>query len=626
MASPTTPAASSVRETIKVFDEYGRTLEVEKETWRTQVLPANLAATRNDPDALYSLIVNALHSGFAADVLESARHLATIDPQKLRSATLLGIVWLQLGKPDEAKRVLESALARYGEEGSLLTNLAKAHAALGDPSKRDETLWCALQLDPNQSNGLMWFLALARDQGGSAAQTAALERVAALPGSWHAQLWLARAALERNETERAVQLYRDALSRIDPIPADALMQISGDLGSRGQLALLLELCAPRFDGKLHGIQVGNNLIKAHLDLGRPAEARQLLERLYAEQRPDWHEALLAWELRIDEAERRYGPLTGPIELQLITLDRPLWGDGRLGFEALLPAKDSAAFHAMLLMGTGQLPGPAETQPRLEQTNALGHVTRTIPLFLAEAIHLRTTARASTTLAISPRIGLLLPGTPWDLEALKKSGLTADLLVLLNVDARAVPWTLQFSAYHWPHGARLSNWEIPFALEQPLAALNAARERLLEAIHTLPSIKAAAIAPVLADPSDNQLPLYVRCLEDALLFALVARAPTDASATPAPGQAQPDGGLMRLWGDRALIDRLLHLAVSTPQSARSRFLLLNSLEKEARRRPDIVREYLPRLDLLQQRNPLPAGAAADLARAALATLRAALRGN
>jgi hypothetical protein len=61
----------------------------------------------------------------------------------------------------------------------------------------------------------------------------------------------------------------------EAVPTDALMQISGDVGNRGRLALLLDLCVPKFDLMLHGIQVGNNLIKANLDLRRTREARAI---------------------------------------------------------------------------------------------------------------------------------------------------------------------------------------------------------------------------------------------------------------------------------------------------------------------------------------------------------------
>ena len=45
--------------------------------------------------------------------------------------------------------------------------------------------------------------------------------------------------------------------------------------------------------------------------------------------------------------------------------------------------------------------------------------------------------------------------------------------------------------------------------------------------------------------------------------------------------------------------------------RPRLLLINALENQARRRPDIVREYLDKLALLQQQHALPPGTGSAL---------------
>lgn len=44
------------------------------------------------------------------------------------------------------------------------------------------------------------------------------------------------------------------------------MEISGDLGKQGQLQKLLDLVEPHYDVQMHGLSVGNNLIKAHVEL------------------------------------------------------------------------------------------------------------------------------------------------------------------------------------------------------------------------------------------------------------------------------------------------------------------------------------------------------------------------
>ena len=122
-------------------------------------------------------------------------------------------------------------------------------------------------------------------------------------------------------------------------------KISGDLGNNGLLKELIEICAPRFDVREHGLQVGNNLIKAYLDLRNGPEARRILEQLYSQQRPDWREHLLFWEREIDKLDQNHGPVSAPekIEVQLLTLDGPIWARAGTPFSEMLSAKSSDAF-------------------------------------------------------------------------------------------------------------------------------------------------------------------------------------------------------------------------------------------------------------------------------------------
>jgi hypothetical protein len=40
--------------------------------------------------------------------------------------------------------------------------------------------------------------------------------------------------LDENDVAAALDLYRQALARVNPAPADLLTQVSGDLGNRGR--------------------------------------------------------------------------------------------------------------------------------------------------------------------------------------------------------------------------------------------------------------------------------------------------------------------------------------------------------------------------------------------------------
>jgi tetratricopeptide (TPR) repeat protein len=163
-SAPPVPAARD-EPVIRVYDQFGRTVSIGRETWRRDVLLPNLAANRDNPDELYDLVANALNDGFAADVLESARRLAAGDPQPPRGATVLGATLLQLRDFAAARQVLEQALARHPDDPYLLAQLARA-VEHSDPARAGELAWRALALAPNEEFALDWLIANVRAKGG----------------------------------------------------------------------------------------------------------------------------------------------------------------------------------------------------------------------------------------------------------------------------------------------------------------------------------------------------------------------------------------------------------------------------------------------------------------------------
>jgi tetratricopeptide (TPR) repeat protein len=287
---------------IRVFDKFGNEVFITKEKWRTRVLPGTMKSSWDSPEKLYLVIVDSFHHGFFPDVLAAAEHLARIDTDRARGTCTYAIALMKNGCLDEAEKVLTSFTRQYGEEGYVLTNMAKVYSARHDPQKAKDTLWHALELDPNQDNGLAWYAAIHRERSGKDIELEALRRVAALSGSWRAQLRLARAALESSDLAGALSYYREALSRVgDKVPSDMLVQISGDLGKHGHLVELIALTERRFVPELHGIIVGNNLIKAHFYLGHIEAARQILGQMSALKRPDFQECLSYWDTEIRKA-------------------------------------------------------------------------------------------------------------------------------------------------------------------------------------------------------------------------------------------------------------------------------------------------------------------------------------
>lgn len=273
----------------------GSPIQMPREDYRIQVLPGQFQQVWNDPDGLAAIVDLALRDEFIPDALEPARQLHRIDPQPVRAAIYLAATLIALDQNDEAETLLIDHIRRHGESGIILTNLAKVQANKGDEALSERTLWRALEKDPNQENGFFWYLAIVREKNGEAAQQETLRKLAALPESWRAQLWLARAALDEGGLDAALGWYRQALRNASPASADLLQQISGDLGNNGHLDRIIELCAPLYDVSQHGMAVGNNLIKAYIELGEFPKARAIIEQLRSQDRGDWNDDLIYWE-------------------------------------------------------------------------------------------------------------------------------------------------------------------------------------------------------------------------------------------------------------------------------------------------------------------------------------------
>jgi tetratricopeptide (TPR) repeat protein len=601
---PASPGSAASEGLIRVYDNFGRKVEIGRESWRKDVLLPSLQANRNDPDALYDLIVAALNDDFAADVVESARLLADGSVQPQRGALVLGLALLQLKDFAGAREVLERAIARHGADAYLLASLARAYAARGDEERARELIWQGLRLDPNDEGSLNWMISNANARGGADAMRAAYLRAAELPGSWRAQLWLARHALERGDLAEATRLYEQALARIRPVPADLLMQLSGDLGIRGHTELLLRLTQPHFELSSHGLIVGNNLLRAYVDLGMFAEARKLLEQLYAQQRPDWREHLIHWEQKLDDAQKRYGEVTAPLEVVVMKLDQPVWARGVLDFDSVLPSKTRSSPQIHFVCGSGEGGEDPGGKVIAQPTNDLGRLARALPMFLAEEIYLRTNARSAFLLPWMKQGGFILSAKPWTRTFLPRDASPPDLIVYLHVDARTSPWALKLRIEHELRSA------VPVEFEVGMDLRNAGHDALTLLYDLIPRL--TALLPLrreesnsaLGTPPVELLPAYLTAIEQALAMGLAAR------------QA---AGESFLHQERSIIDHLFDVALQGEQLLRPRMLLVNALENETRRRPDIVREYLGKLAMLQQRHALLPGVGSDLVSKGVATV-------
>ena len=163
MSPQDTPDADDTSNLIRAYDAYGREIFVTREQWRDNVLAGAIERHWDDADSLASLIIQSLGDGFVDEMLKPAERLVALEPAAERAAVLLAIVYMKTGRLDDSERVLLAYTQQHGETGVTLTNLAKIHDERGDEARARDTLWRALERDPNQENGLGWYEAIHRD-------------------------------------------------------------------------------------------------------------------------------------------------------------------------------------------------------------------------------------------------------------------------------------------------------------------------------------------------------------------------------------------------------------------------------------------------------------------------------
>lgn len=211
------------------------------------------------------------------------------------------------------------------------------------------------------------------------------------------RLAAARERLGAKDLAGALVIYEEALATSGDRP-DVLVAISGDLGSHGHVAEIIELIAPRYDAEKHGPATGLNLLQAYLAVRNPDAAQHVLDILFGLQRPELEERLYGFSNAIAEmiatphASPPPGVVGGPMpgaegpKISLITISKPIWFYGLEPMAAqLLPPKEGRlrriAFAQLALPGFPEIP-VAVKKPEEE----LGRLSRALPLWFAEAFY------------------------------------------------------------------------------------------------------------------------------------------------------------------------------------------------------------------------------------------------
>lgn len=604
-AAPAPADPSKDPNMIRVFDAYGREMFITKQAWRDSVLLDHIKKVWNDPNALYDAIVQALHDGFGSDMVKPAEQLAAIDPNAERGAVILGVVYREQKRFADSDKVLRRHIARHGESGVILTNLAKVQTDQGNAALALQTLWHGLELDPNQDNGLGWYEVIHREKEGVEAGQAALRRIAALPGAWRARLWLARNALSRRQLEEALSFYSEALAMAPrPVPPDLLQQLSGDLGNHGHLPEILRLVTPLFDVTQHGLAVGNNLIKANLDLGRLDAARVLIDQHYAQKRPDWKDTLSFWDTELAKSHVASTPASSDEKMTttLLAINGPVWLPDQSPIGELFPVPTGELVHVAFLGSTAETSTSGD-KPIHQMSDTPGRVSRAVPLFLAEQVRFGGDAQVRTIVPwlLGSAPAFILSGVPWPDDDAAQHGRTGtpacDYVVVTHLKAVGALWQIELRLIRTIDAKLLGTATASFHAAQPETPLLQLAQDLLQLLAANADLKRNKPPQIYRVPPVNDFPYYLLRLEQLLAVRC-----STMDGTPS----------VFLNGVREIIDGNLQLCLNQPDNSIPRIVLVQTLLRLKKNESSAVEEFRGKVLLLQKEKPLgePAQAVLD----------------
>lgn len=560
-ASSPAPAAAG-KDTVEAFDAFGRRVQIPREQWRNQILPELMKQHGSDPERLAGILVQALQSGLAADVIAAANRLTVIDKDLDRCLGILAAVQRDAGEPDLAAATLRELQQRRPNSPVARVGLAFLAERQGDVGKCEQLLWEAVQLDANHPDAVHGWLQVRHQQVSDQGYPAEVEKLAALPGSWRGRLFLAKIRLQQQRIDDAAAAWREVV-QLAGGHSDALLHLANDIAQIGRGDLFAELVLPRYAIARHHPQIGLHVLSFHVAQKNLAAGQDLLHQLRLRFPRMLDQHLARFDAELGKLATATAPTlpTGPAKVVIYRLDRPLWLAGLDEPQWLLPQKPEQA--PVVVFASLAVQNVAANQ-QVQREDDFGRLSRSLPLFLAEQFWLLSPIRASVALPVADVGGWVVSQQPWP-----EDRLTELLQDSERGRARLVTGSLR------PDGeqVRVDLWVYDCATRQRIGHATATAGRQAGELGKAVQALLAELAPLLGVPelastgvgNDAWWERYVHGLGQhaAFVVAQMGAMPKD-----------------RLFGQRSILEWLFALALDEPRWQPARWLLASALCTDA----------------------------------------------
>lgn len=248
---------------IEFTNEHGQRVEVPREFYLEKIILPTMEKLWDDKDSLRQFAMDLVNKEFYAEAAKVADRLLELYGPIEPALIFRAVVHMHQQELEQAKSLLIYVIKNYPNAGSAYTNMSKILVMEGNEEKAFEFLEAGLVKDPNQENGLDWYVANFVEHGKTKELIERLELIGQEEGAWRPQLIMGRLAMQAGDLLHAMEKYQEAITKSGDSEI-TIMNVTGELGQAGYVYQLIQFAEkywkPTFEYPYVGFNYANALI------------------------------------------------------------------------------------------------------------------------------------------------------------------------------------------------------------------------------------------------------------------------------------------------------------------------------------------------------------------------------
>ncbi|MGD8191649.1 tetratricopeptide repeat protein [Brevibacillus ginsengisoli] len=263
---------------IEFTNEHGQRIELTRELFLEKVALPTMERFWDDKDMLRQFAMDLVSKEFFTEAAQAADRLLELYGPIEPALIFRAVVHMHQQEFEQAKSLLIYVIQNYPNAGSAYTNMSKILVLEGNEEKAFEFLEAGLVKDPNQDNGLDWYVSNFVEHGKIKELMERLEFFGREEGAWRPQLIMGRLSMQEGNLLLAMEKYQEAITKSGDSEI-TIMNVTGELGQAGYVYQLIQFAEKYWKPNFEYPYVGFNYANALISSDQKQQAVEVLKEM-----------------------------------------------------------------------------------------------------------------------------------------------------------------------------------------------------------------------------------------------------------------------------------------------------------------------------------------------------------